>query len=781
MLRRGRALELTSLEARLLSYLQEQGEIISRERLLEQVWGYRPGVQSRTVDTTMRRLREKVELDPDAPRHLITVHGRGYRFVAAPSLSPAGPVFGREAEMEALRGALARARLVSVLGRAGQGRSTLVREVARRWGPAAELRLDGARGVPDLDAALARALGLQSLEGRRIRELSRVGEQLVLLRTEGGSERALARRWVSERLEGELRVVVVGEEPLDLPGEESLRLAGLDEGASVALLRARVGAGPSDAELREVARSWDGWPLALLHAAERLHLGARGADPEPALQEVLSRSWEETDPEAREALAWLTVGVVPPALPEGALPWLARDRGRPELPPAVARWVRQRPEGERIALLAARRRIAEIEADPGGRWESAAERVLADALPPELRVEAALALAERALSATTVAQARGYLDRARALGMSSAQAARRAILEARIRDSLGDWSGAKGLLRTVMEDAELPEELRAEGRIRLAWTCAVCRDPEGARALLREPAPTPYTALLQLGAESVIAQLSGLPEALPLMRRALQEARRLGRREIFARWAPQLAILLHIANRDREAEQVLREAIVAQAEVNDVRGEIASRIGLAQRRYDRGALAEALSELEAAEVLLAHRDQPRDLQVVLGMRAMIAMEEGRLRLARSLLEDSQVLGEFTFAPGVIVGLLGTLSALQGELETARLQLQEALVRLERGATPERHRRVAVARLLAVQLELGVRVDPAAWPPGGSEDAVEAAVDVERLHLALRAGALEELRAGWRALPPPRSGSARISRQLLRAAIERAGLNPDETL
>jgi two-component system phosphate regulon response regulator PhoB len=75
----GRAVELTATEFRLLSVLaQRRGRVQSREQLLRDVWNYETAIDTRTVDTHMRRLREK--LGP-AARYLDTVRGVGYRFI----------------------------------------------------------------------------------------------------------------------------------------------------------------------------------------------------------------------------------------------------------------------------------------------------------------------------------------------------------------------------------------------------------------------------------------------------------------------------------------------------------------------------------------------------------------------------------------------------------------------------------------------------------------------------------------------------------------------------
>jgi two-component system, OmpR family, phosphate regulon response regulator PhoB len=76
----GRRLDLTSTEFKLLSLLiGKDGAIQSREQLLQEVWGYKSSVDTRTVDTHMRRLREKLG---HHSAHLETVRGEGYRFLA---------------------------------------------------------------------------------------------------------------------------------------------------------------------------------------------------------------------------------------------------------------------------------------------------------------------------------------------------------------------------------------------------------------------------------------------------------------------------------------------------------------------------------------------------------------------------------------------------------------------------------------------------------------------------------------------------------------------------
>ena len=81
--RRGKALEFSSKEFDLLKYfLCHPGETLSRDRLLEEVWGYERFPTTRTVDAHIVRLRQKLEPKPDEPRFILTVHGTGYKFVS---------------------------------------------------------------------------------------------------------------------------------------------------------------------------------------------------------------------------------------------------------------------------------------------------------------------------------------------------------------------------------------------------------------------------------------------------------------------------------------------------------------------------------------------------------------------------------------------------------------------------------------------------------------------------------------------------------------------------
>jgi len=82
---RGKELTLTIKEAHLLKYLiDHKGEALSRQRLLEEVWGYPPDMATRTVDAFIARLRSYFEPNPKKPVYIISLRGLGYCFVEAP-------------------------------------------------------------------------------------------------------------------------------------------------------------------------------------------------------------------------------------------------------------------------------------------------------------------------------------------------------------------------------------------------------------------------------------------------------------------------------------------------------------------------------------------------------------------------------------------------------------------------------------------------------------------------------------------------------------------------
>ena len=73
------------MEVQLLRYLiKHEGKVVSRKAMLEDVWGVHEDTDTRAIDNFIVRLRKYLEDEPSHPRHLLTVRGVGYRFVAGP-------------------------------------------------------------------------------------------------------------------------------------------------------------------------------------------------------------------------------------------------------------------------------------------------------------------------------------------------------------------------------------------------------------------------------------------------------------------------------------------------------------------------------------------------------------------------------------------------------------------------------------------------------------------------------------------------------------------------
>jgi len=80
--RKGKPVALTNMEFKTLRYLIQNARlVISRDQLLNEVWGYENYPCTRTVDNHILRLRRKLEQDPSQPIHFVTVHGVGYKFL----------------------------------------------------------------------------------------------------------------------------------------------------------------------------------------------------------------------------------------------------------------------------------------------------------------------------------------------------------------------------------------------------------------------------------------------------------------------------------------------------------------------------------------------------------------------------------------------------------------------------------------------------------------------------------------------------------------------------
>jgi DNA-binding response OmpR family regulator len=74
---------LTSLECEILKFfVQHSGEVVTRDMLLDKIWGYEVFPTTRTIDNHILKLRKKIEDNPSRPKHILSVYGEGYRFMA---------------------------------------------------------------------------------------------------------------------------------------------------------------------------------------------------------------------------------------------------------------------------------------------------------------------------------------------------------------------------------------------------------------------------------------------------------------------------------------------------------------------------------------------------------------------------------------------------------------------------------------------------------------------------------------------------------------------------
>ena len=80
--RQGESLTLSPKEFEMLRFLiRHRGNVVTRDRMLDEVWGYEVYPTTRTVDNHILKLRQKIEDDPANPKQILTVYGEGYKFV----------------------------------------------------------------------------------------------------------------------------------------------------------------------------------------------------------------------------------------------------------------------------------------------------------------------------------------------------------------------------------------------------------------------------------------------------------------------------------------------------------------------------------------------------------------------------------------------------------------------------------------------------------------------------------------------------------------------------
>lgn len=157
---RGEGGSLTATELRLVACLADaNGSTVPKDQLIARVWG--PDAGAAVLEKTVQRVRARIEAEPKRPKHLLTVHGSGYRLVARTE-EPAADLVGRDAEIARVRAALSEsgARVV-LLGPGGIGKTALARAVVAAV-PHVFADLSGVTGEVQVLAAIAGVLGLSA-------------------------------------------------------------------------------------------------------------------------------------------------------------------------------------------------------------------------------------------------------------------------------------------------------------------------------------------------------------------------------------------------------------------------------------------------------------------------------------------------------------------------------------------------------------------------------------------------------------------------------------------
>lgn len=361
--------KLSQQQADLLAYLAARpGLQVTKEELLEQVWGYAPTVRSRAVEMAVSRLRKLIEPEPASPVVLLTCRGGGYSYVAPAETQvgrlpvPEGALVGRDDLLAKLSDTLIEHRTVVLVGAPGIGKSRLALQLAHeaeargedvRWCDLQDVEPEGLLTVlaSALDVSVLATVGKRSISERLADGLLGRGDCLVVL---DGVDEPLA--GLVGPTAGELtqlctqaRFVLTSQVPLEDARLQVREVTGLPLSDAVALFESRArAAGATDLDgLEELLPHFDGVPMAIELAASRARsvplaeLTATGSD-------ALEHAWERLSDQSRHDLASLSR--CPPRFGLDLVRHVLEDDARERLVALVDRGLVQR-QGEEFRLL----------------------------------------------------------------------------------------------------------------------------------------------------------------------------------------------------------------------------------------------------------------------------------------------------------------------------------------------------------------------------------------------------------------------------------------------
>lgn len=307
---------LTPREGRLLDYLHErEGQTVPREELLVDVFGYAPGVVSRSIDTAIRRLRTKLEQDPSSPRHVMSDYGVSYRLVtvSAPTAERTeGLYIEREALARAVDEAAEAYSVITLWGPGGIGKTTaLGRHVAGRSRPSLWVDLGETPASSTVAQHLSEVLGPPGASPSTLRAwLDQTGGLVALDEAEGRLDEVREFvRAVLDAHDGPLAgtVAITSRQRLDLAEEWAVVVPPMSTAQGAELYRQRasqLGVDVEvDASLGELVAALDGLPLGIRLAASRvllqspedqltaLRAGQGAGDPSQRLHDTVATSW----------------------------------------------------------------------------------------------------------------------------------------------------------------------------------------------------------------------------------------------------------------------------------------------------------------------------------------------------------------------------------------------------------------------------------------------------------------------------------------------------------